>query len=146
MQPQGFDQDGMLRLTGKAIQASQEVGVMPAQFWAAGLSFSRAQLFAEVSLLLRWTLCIPMVCLSGLSTSSKLQASASVKPSFVLREMFCYFSAQKAACTCREKLRPEGKERQIVDLDNLCLGTLLDDSLLVSCMLHWGKACLLASA
>lgn len=49
MQAQGTDRDGMLRLVGKAITASQEVGVMPAQFWAAGFSFSRAELFAEVS-------------------------------------------------------------------------------------------------
>ena len=48
MQAQGTDRDGMLRLVGKAIPASQEVGVMPVQFWAAGFSFTRAELFAEV--------------------------------------------------------------------------------------------------
>lgn len=49
MKAQGFDEDGMLRLVGKATPASQDVGVMPAQFWAAGFSFSRAQWFTEVS-------------------------------------------------------------------------------------------------
>ena len=48
MQAQGTARHSMLTLVGKAIPASQEVGVMPAQFWAAGFSFSRAELFAEV--------------------------------------------------------------------------------------------------
>lgn len=48
MEAQGFDQDGMLRLVAKPVPASQEAGVLPARFWAAGFSFSHAQLFAEV--------------------------------------------------------------------------------------------------
>ncbi|KAA6427899.1 MAG: c transferase [Trebouxia sp. A1-2] len=45
---QGFDQDGMLRLVGKSVPAGVTPGVVKAQFWAAGFSFSRAQLIMEV--------------------------------------------------------------------------------------------------
>ncbi|KAL0054937.1 hypothetical protein WJX82_004792 [Trebouxia sp. C0006] len=48
MLAQGFDQDGMLRLVGKSVPAGLTPGVVPAQFWAAGFSFSRAQLIMEV--------------------------------------------------------------------------------------------------
>ena len=48
MTAQGFDQDGMLRLLGRAVPATPAPGVAPAQFWAAGVSFSRAQLLLEV--------------------------------------------------------------------------------------------------
>lgn len=53
MHANGFDADGMLRLVGKAIPATQDIGVIPAQFWAAGFSFSRAHLFVEVRYLLQ---------------------------------------------------------------------------------------------
>ena len=49
MAPQGWDRDGMLRLVGKSVAASQTPGIVPAQFWAAGFSFSRANLMSEVS-------------------------------------------------------------------------------------------------
>lgn len=49
--PQGWDQDGMLRLMASSVPASHSPGVVPARFWAAGFSFSRAQLITEVSLL-----------------------------------------------------------------------------------------------
>lgn len=49
MEAQGFDHDGMLRLVGKSVPASQTPGVVPALFWAAGFSFSRAQLMLEVN-------------------------------------------------------------------------------------------------
>ncbi len=48
MVAQGFDQDGMLRLVGKSVPAGLTPGVVPAQFWAAGFSFSRAQRIMEV--------------------------------------------------------------------------------------------------
>ncbi|KAL0023769.1 hypothetical protein WJX77_003977 [Trebouxia sp. C0004] len=48
MVAEGFDQDGMLRLVGKSVPAGPTPGVVPAQFWAAGFSFSRAQLIMEV--------------------------------------------------------------------------------------------------
>ena len=47
--PQGWDQDGMLRLMARSVPASQSPGVLPAVFWAAGFSFSRAQLITEVT-------------------------------------------------------------------------------------------------
>ena len=47
--PQGLDQDGMLRLVARSVPASQSAGVVPAHFWAAGFSFSRAQLITEVT-------------------------------------------------------------------------------------------------
>ncbi len=49
MLAQVFDQDGMLRLVGKSVPAALTPGVMPAQFWAAGFSFSSAQLIVEVT-------------------------------------------------------------------------------------------------
>ena len=52
MEAQGFDHDGMLRLVGKSVPASQTLGVVPALFWAAGFSFSRAQLMLEVMLVM----------------------------------------------------------------------------------------------
>ena len=48
MVAQGFDQDGMLRLVGRSVPAGLTPGVVRAQFWAAGFSFSRAQLIMEV--------------------------------------------------------------------------------------------------
>lgn len=55
---QGFDQDGMLRLVGKSVPAGVTPGVVKAQFWAAGFSFSRAQLIMEVvtvHICVQWT-------------------------------------------------------------------------------------------
>ena len=48
MEAQGWDPDGMLRLVGKSVPASSALGWMPARFWAAGFSFSRAQFIHEV--------------------------------------------------------------------------------------------------
>ena len=42
-----FDADGMLRTKGRALR-SPPTAPLPALFWAAGFSFSRAQLIQEV--------------------------------------------------------------------------------------------------
>lgn len=42
-----FDQDGLLRIKGRALRTAPPAP-LPSLFWAAGLSFSRAQLFLEV--------------------------------------------------------------------------------------------------
>ena len=49
MVAQRWDDDGMLRLIGKSEPASPTPGVVFAVFWAAGFSFSRAELHVEVS-------------------------------------------------------------------------------------------------
>lgn len=72
MVAQGFDEDGMLRLAGKAVLASEQPGVRPAVFWAAGLSFSRAQMHLEVPscLLLNHTCAACLWALQGRRSSS----------------------------------------------------------------------------
>ena len=55
MMAQGYNSDGMLRLVGKSVPAALSPGVVPARFWAAGFSFSRADIITEVSITARPT-------------------------------------------------------------------------------------------